>query len=132
MNKRLAIAVEEGIEGKHIVAEHFGGCTSFRVCELDEHNTIVQTESYVNPLAGEHGGVCQLPGYVQQFNISTIIAGGMGKKAVDNFLRFGIEVITAPGLTYEEAIDRYTHGSLHGYEVCKHEHAHHHEHEHHH
>lgn len=128
MNQRFAIAVEEGIEGKQIVAEHFGGCTKFNVCELDDNNTVIKSESYVNPLAGEHGGVCQLPGYVQQFNITTIIAGGMGRKAVDNFLRYGIEVITAPGLSYEDAIDRFKQGLLSGYEVCAHEHGHHHEH----
>ncbi len=126
MHERIAIAVENGNNGDAIVAEHFGGCTSFTVCELDEGRSIVTTESYVNPLAGEHGGVCQLPAYVQQFGISAVIAGGMGRKAVENFQRFGITVITAPGLSFHEAIDRYREGSLTGYTVCTHEHGHHH------
>jgi predicted Fe-Mo cluster-binding NifX family protein len=126
MNQRLAIAIEESGDGKQIVAEHFGGCTKFNVCELDEQKNIVKSETYFNPIAGEHGGVCQLPGYVQQFNVQTIIAGGMGQKAVANFQHYGIEVITAPGLSYEDALNLFIQGKLSGYEVCKNEHGHHH------
>ncbi|MHB8871486.1 MAG: NifB/NifX family molybdenum-iron cluster-binding protein [Candidatus Doudnabacteria bacterium] len=121
MNQRLAVAIEE-IGAEERVAEHFGRCSKFNVCELDEHKKILKTEIFFNPLAGEHGGSCQLPGYVKQFNVSTIIAGGMGQKAVSNFLSFGIDVITAPGLLYEEALDRFIRGKLLGYEACKHNH----------
>jgi len=121
MNHRLAIAIEEtGTEER--VAEHFGRCTKFNVCELDENKKVLKTETFFNPLAGEHSGACQLPGYVKQFNINTIIAGGMGQKAVSNFLSFGIDVITAPGLLYEEALDRFLRGKLIGYAPCKHNH----------
>lgn len=121
MNKRLAIAIEElGTEER--VAEHFGRCSKFYVCELDEQNNVVKTETFFNPLAGEHSGACQLPGYVKQFNVNTIIAGGMGQKAVSNFLSYEIDVITAPGLKYEEALNGFIHGKLTGYEACKHDH----------
>jgi len=123
MKQRLAIAIEEnGTEER--VAEHFGRCTKFYVCELDEQKKVVKTESFFNPLAGEHSGSCQLPGFVKQFNVNAIIAGGMGQKAVSNFLSFDIDVITAPGLLYEEALNRFIQGKLLGYEACKHDHAH--------
>ncbi len=121
MNQRLAVAIEEnGIQ--EIVAEHFGRCSKFNVCEVDEQKKIVKRETYFNPLVGEHGGACQLPGYVKQYNVSTIIAGGMGQKAVSNFLDYGINVITAPGLAYEEALNLFIQGKLSGFEVCSHEH----------
>jgi predicted Fe-Mo cluster-binding NifX family protein len=125
MNQRLAVAIEE-TGTKEIVAEHFGRCSKFNVCELDENKKIIKNETYFNPLAGEHGGSCQLPGYVKQFNVSTIIAGGMGQKAISNFLGNGISVITAPGLLYEDAINQFIQGKLSGYEACAHEHDHHH------
>ena len=121
MNQRLAVAIEE-IGIKEIVAEHFGRCSKFNVCELDEEKKIIKNETYFNPLAGEHGGSCQLPGYVKQFNVSTIIAGGMGQKAISNFLENGISVITAPGLLYVDAINQFVQGKLSGYEACAHEH----------
>ncbi len=123
MNNRIAVAIEEE-ESKEKVAEHFGRCSKFKVCEIDEQKNIVTQETYFNPLAGEHGGACQIPGYVKQFNINTIIAGGMGQKAVSNFLAFGIDVITAPGFLYEEALNLYIQGKLNGYTVCAHEHHH--------
>ncbi|MBZ0199376.1 MAG: hypothetical protein K8H86_05885 [Ignavibacteriaceae bacterium] len=123
MNNRLAVAIEEvGTEER--VAEHFGRCSKFYVCELDENKNVLKTETFFNPLAGEHNGACQLPGYVKQFNVSTIIAGGMGQKAISNFLSFGIDVITAPGLLYDEAIIQYNKGTLMGYDTCSHEHDH--------
>lgn len=125
MNQRLAIAIEE-TGTKEIVAEHFGRCSKFNVCELDEQKKIIKRETYFNPLAGEHGGACQLPGYIKQYNVSTIIAGGMGQKAVSNFLEYGISVITAPGLLYEDAVNLYILGRLRGYETCSHEHGHNH------
>ena len=122
MNNRIAIAIEELNNGKQIVAEHFGRCSKFKVCELDADNSLMKTEIYFNPLVGEHNGACQLPGYVKQFNVNTIIAGGMGQKAVNNFLSFGISVITAPGLSFDDAFSRYLNGELHGYEACTHGH----------
>ena len=121
MNYRLAVAIEEnGAEER--VAEHFGRCSKFNVCELDEQKKLLKTEVFFNPLLGEHTGACQLPAYVKQFNVQTIIAGGMGQKAVSNFLSFGIDVITAPGLLFEEALDHFVRGKLMGYEACKHNH----------
>ena len=123
MNQRLAIAIEVNGDEER-VAEHFGKCSKFNVCELDDQKKVLKLEVYFNPLAGEHGGACQLPGYVKQYNVGTIIAGGMGQKAVSNFLQYGINVITAPGLLYEEALNLFIQGKLSGYEVCSHEHHH--------
>ncbi len=125
MNQRLAVAIEE-IGTQEKVAEHFGKCSKFNVCEFDEQKKIIKTESYFNPLCGEQGGACQLPAYVQQFNVNTIIAGGMGQKAISNFLEYGINVITAPGLVYDKVLKLYLQGKLNGYDACTQEHDHHH------
>lgn len=123
MNQRIAIAIEE--DGtKEIVAEHFGRCSKFYVCELDNEKKILKKEIYFNPLSGEHGTSSQLPAYVKQFNVNTIIAGGMGQQAVSNFLSNGIEVITAAGLYYHEAINLFIQGKLNGYDVSKHNNSH--------
>ncbi|MGD8781197.1 MAG: NifB/NifX family molybdenum-iron cluster-binding protein [Ignavibacteria bacterium] len=118
MNHRLAIAIEESNNSKETVAEHFARCSKIIICELNEKKEVVKTESYFNPLNGHHGGVCQLPGYISQFDVNTIIAGGMGKKAVANFHSFNIEVITAPGLDYDTALNLFIDGKLSGYEEC--------------
>jgi predicted Fe-Mo cluster-binding NifX family protein len=122
MNRRLAVAIEES-GSQERVAEHFGRCSKFNICEINEANIVVKQESYFNPLNGEHGGACQLPAYVKQFNVDVIIAGGMGRKAVAGFQQLGMEVITAPGLFFKEALDLFAQGKLSGYEECAgHEH----------
>jgi predicted Fe-Mo cluster-binding NifX family protein len=124
MNKRLAIAVEEINGNKPRVAEHFGHCTSFRVYEFNENKEIIKHESYNNPLSGHQGGACQLPAYVKQFEVNTIIAGGMGTKAVTLFQSYGIEVITAPGFDVEESLKEYLAGNISGYTECTEHHNH--------
>ena len=39
MNRRLAVAIEEN-GTKEIVAEHFGRCSKFNVCEFDEQKIL--------------------------------------------------------------------------------------------
>ncbi|KAB2908082.1 MAG: hypothetical protein LC102_06250 [Ignavibacteriales bacterium] len=134
MNRRIALAIEEVGEINKI-ASHFSRCSKFLVVELNENNEEVKSESFFNPLAGQHSGTCQIPRYVRQFNINTIIAGGMGQKAVNSFHRFGIEVVTAFDLNEKEALEKYLKGEISGYEVCADSHHHHgegHHHDHHH
>ena len=117
MNRRFAVAIEEsGLPER--VAQHFGHCSKFNICEVDSENRLVKQESCFNPLNGEHGGACQLPRYVKQFNVTTIIAGGMGRKAIAGFQQLGIEVITAPGLLFDEALNLFAEGKLTGYSEC--------------
>jgi len=122
MNRRTAVAVETD-GNKELIAGHFGGSAKFSVYETDENNNIIKKEEYLNPLAGQHGGMCQLPAFIKQFNVNAILAGGMGQKAADNFEKFNISVITAPGKLPEEALMGYLKGELTGYEPCKHEHG---------
>lgn len=124
MNHRVAVAIEQ-YNSSPLVAEHFGRCSEILVYEIKDHK-IIKKEIYPNPLIGQHSGVCELPGHISQFEVNTIIAGGMGRKAVSNFQQFGIEVITAPGLKSEEAVQLFIQGELKGYTECAgHEHSHH-------
>lgn len=118
MNTRLAIAIEECSDNQKKVAEHFGRCSKLNIYEINQGKQIVRRETHFNPLNGNHNGQCQLPGYISQFNINSIIAGGMGRKAVANFHQYGIEVITAPGLIIDEALSLFLEGKLSGYQEC--------------
>lgn len=118
MNKRIAVAIEEHPGNKELVAEHFGRCSKIVVVEVNSQNEIIKNEVYSNPLADSGHGTCQLPGYINQFSVSAVIAGGMGGKAVANFEAFGIEVVTAPGMIAKDAVQLFTEGKLTGYEAC--------------
>ncbi|RJP66181.1 MAG: dinitrogenase iron-molybdenum cofactor [Ignavibacteriales bacterium] len=118
MNTKLAIAVE-GIQNEYSVAEHFGRCEQFNLYEINDENEVVKNEVFQNPLAGNHGGTCQLPHFVNQIGANVIIAGGMGGKAISLFENYGINVITAPGLKLEDALKAFTEGKISGYQECE-------------
>jgi predicted Fe-Mo cluster-binding NifX family protein len=118
MFKKIAITVEDGPQGEMLVANHFGRCSRFVVYEVDENKKVVKEESYQNPLVGQHGGACELPAYVKQMGADVVIAGGMGRKAINNFSNFNIEVVTVPGATVVDAVYGYLSGQLKGFEPC--------------
>jgi predicted Fe-Mo cluster-binding NifX family protein len=117
MNTKLAIAVE-GSQNEFSVAEHFGRCGQFYLYEINQTKEVVKNEVFPNPLAGNHGGTCQLPHFVNQIGANVIIAGGMGGKAISLFEGYGINVITAPGLKLEDALQSFLQGKISGYEEC--------------
>ncbi|MBN2365345.1 MAG: dinitrogenase iron-molybdenum cofactor biosynthesis protein [Calditrichaeota bacterium] len=118
MTKRIAITVSDSSNGELQVADHFGRCSQFFVYEIDENLKVIKEESYQNPLAGHNGGACELPGYIRDLGAHVIIAGGMGRKAIDNFNSFNIEVVTAPGAAVVDAVTDYLNGQLKGYDPC--------------
>ncbi len=118
MNTRIAVSVEDLSQENSVVADHFGRCSKFLVYEVNDQKKVVKEEIHSNPLQGGHGGACQLPTYVKEFNSQVIIAGGMGRKAVMQFNQFGIQVITAPGLGIIDALYGYLNSELSGYEEC--------------
>ncbi len=118
MNTRIAVSVEDLPQGNSVVAGHFGRCSKFLVYEVNDKKKVVKEEAYTNPLQGGHGGACQLPAYVKEFNANVIIAGGMGHKAVMQFNEFGIQVITAPGAGVVNALNGFLNGDLDGYVEC--------------
>lgn len=118
MNNRIAIAINNNDQQTKQVAEHFAQSSEFIVYEINENQETVKTETYFNPLKNHQSGTCQLPGYLNQFAINTIIAGGMGQKAIMNFHQFGIQVITAPRMNCEEALSQFLSKKIDSYEEC--------------
>jgi predicted Fe-Mo cluster-binding NifX family protein len=118
MKSRIAITVEETLDGMSRVADHFGRCSKFKVYEVNDQKKIVNEEIYQNPLQGSHGGTCQLPHYLNKIGANVVIAGGMGRKAIALFEQYGINIITAPGMNIDEALYGYLNEEISGYQEC--------------
>jgi predicted Fe-Mo cluster-binding NifX family protein len=118
MKSRIAITVEETLDGIGRVADHFGRCSKFQVYEVNDQKKIVNEEIYQNPLQGGHGGSCQLPHYLNKLGANVVIAGGMGRKAIALFEQYGINIITAPGMNIDEALYGYLNEKISGYQEC--------------
>ena len=116
MSLRLAAAIEEN-EGSVFVAENLGRCTKFNIYELDKNGEILNTVSLFNPLEGDNKCAGQLPGYINQYNVHTIITGYIEQKVITKFMMYNIKVIIAPGLLIDEALNLFIKGKLKKVEV---------------
>jgi ATP-binding protein involved in chromosome partitioning len=101
------------------LAMHFGHCERFALIDVDEETkTIVHMEELVPP-AHEPG---VLPRWLAENKANVIIAGGMGMRAQELFVRNGIEVcVGAQAETPEQLISAYLEGTLQfGDNICDH------------
>jgi len=99
------------------LTNHFGHCEQFAVLNVNEGR--IEGKELLTPPPHEPG---VLPRWLGGLGVSLILAGGMGKRALDLFEEQNIRVITgAPNLAPEELIHQYLNGSLTtGANVCDH------------
>jgi predicted Fe-Mo cluster-binding NifX family protein len=64
-----------------------------------------------------------MPRFIQGLGVDTILAGGMGPRAIDMFSRFGIDVATGLTGTVRDVVESYLRGEVSGTVPCRHDHA---------
>ncbi len=107
---KIAVSTDSGL-----VSPHFGRCESYTIAEV-EGNQVLSTREIANP--GHHPGF--LPQFLFEKGISCIICGGMGRKAQSLFQQWGIGTILGVTGPVEEAIQRFSAGTIErGESLCK-------------
>lgn len=86
---RIAFATDtpEGLDG--IVAQHFGRCPFYTFVDV-ENGEVKDWLVVENPAASEHSPG-QIPQFVADQGAHIIVAGGMGPRAQEWFLKLGIK-----------------------------------------
>jgi len=109
------------------LAEHFGHCEQFALIEADAGSKRILTQDLVVPPPHEPG---LLPRWLHQQGVQMVIAGGMGRRALDLFAQNGIAVhVGASGGTPESLAQAFLNGTLSGgTPTCGHDHNHDHTH----
>ncbi|RQD75729.1 MAG: dinitrogenase iron-molybdenum cofactor [Candidatus Syntrophonatronum acetioxidans] len=108
---KIALATEDGF-----VAEHFGRCPEYTIVDI-KGNQVVNQETILNP--GHQPGF--LPRYLSSFEVSYIIAGGMGPKAQNLFKERNIVPITGVSGELNQVINNFLRGQLEqGESFCDH------------
>lgn len=102
---KIAIPIENGC-----LHQHFGGCRQFALVEVDANKTKPpHTEVVVAP---EHRPGL-FPLWLRERGVHVVIAGGIGRRALESFALNGITVRAgAPGATVAELVDAYLAGRL--------------------
>jgi predicted Fe-Mo cluster-binding NifX family protein len=138
---KIAIPVQDGR-----LHDHFGGCRHFAVVEIDsEKKRPIATNILPTP---EHQPGA-FPRWLRNLGVDTVIAGGIGRRALAIFAQHGIVVRAgSSGATVEELVAAYLGGQLKTapdgcdhmtmtmatstvMSTVHHEHGHHHHHHHH-
>jgi len=99
---RIAIATEQ-----NKVAEHFGRCAQYTVCDIDG-NSIINKKILNNP--GHAPGA--IPQFLKDNKVKIIITGGIGARAIDFFEQLNIGVIQGVDNPIEKVIEDYLSGIL--------------------
>ena len=109
---KIALPVENGR-----LSTHFGHSAEFGIFEIRGEEIV--GENYVKS-PGHAPGV--LPSWLMEQGVSTVIAGGLGRRAIARFEEAGIEVICgAPEEQARDVVTSYLNGTLvTGQNVCDH------------
>jgi len=118
------------IEGR--LHEHFGGCKQFTLVQADAAQRKILD---IRTLTAPPHAPGLFPRWLREQGTNVVIAGGIGRRALDLFARQGIEVRAGePGATVESLAAAFLNGQLvNKPEGCAHHHddqgGHHHHHD---
>ena len=89
------------------VAEHFGQASCFTIVDPDTG------EVTVHPNTGHHQGGQQTPATaIADAGATTVLCGGLGRRAVSFFAEAGIDVFMGAEGTVQETIEAHRNGKL--------------------
>lgn len=105
------------------LSQHFGQCEQFAIYEMSDDNRSIAGVSMQTPPPHEPG---VFPAWLAGLGVNMIIAGGMGRRALDLFAENGIKVVAgATGTAPDLVIKAYQADALGSDEpTCNHEHGH--------
>jgi len=116
MRVGVVLEDENGIHGN--VCEHFGQCKFFFLADINKDlKKIVGTRIVPNAVV-HGGGGCLAVDEILKYNITHVIAGGMGMGAQQKFARAGVKIFGYSGKV-KDALDDFMNNTLGGLEACK-------------
>ncbi len=109
---KFAVPLADGV-----LCNHFGHCQQFAILTVDGERVV--KKELLTPPPHEPG---VLPRWLHGLGVEIVIAGGMGRRAIDFFAQSGIKVITgAPIMSPETIVEQYLAQALPtGPNVCDH------------
>ncbi|MBC8331285.1 MAG: NifB/NifX family molybdenum-iron cluster-binding protein [Anaerolineae bacterium] len=113
---RIAITSEENNGLESMVCQHFGRSPYFVLVDIEE-NKIARVETIENPFSQKHNPG-DVPAFVAEFGVNSLVSGGMGKRAIGFFEQYGITVATGALGTVAQSLEKYLQGNFPTAEPC--------------
>lgn len=113
MNKKIAIPLENGV-----LCAHFGHCQNFAILTVCDN--LITDIQVVTPPAHEPG---LYPRWIASFQVTDVIAGGMGQKAIQLFNQQNINAfVGGPMKTAKQIVEEFIAGNLSlNANICNHD-----------
>lgn len=113
---KIAIPLTSGT-----LSEHFGHCEQFAVYEINDSDRSVESSELLTPPPHEPG---VFPAWLAGLGVNLVVAGGMGRRALDLFAENGIEVHSGlAGESAEKVMEAFMKDTLsHEAPLCNHDH----------
>lgn len=113
---RIAFASNNKNDVESDIAQHFGRCPFYTFIDV-KNKSIKNVLVIENPYFNNHEtGI--IPEFIKENKVNIIVSGGMGKKAVEIFLKNNINVVTGISGKIEDALKLYFKNKLSGYQAC--------------
>jgi len=119
---KIGIVMEDdkGLNG--CVSAHFGLCKFFFIADMEkDKNKIKIANTRIVPNTASHGG-CAAVDEILKYQVTHVIAGGMGSSAQQKFDHAGVQVFRGSG-NVQKALDDFMINALDGLDACR-EHGH--------
>lgn len=114
---RIAIAAQDdqGLDG--VAAHHFGRCPYYLFVDVED-DRIENVEVRANPYYERHTPG-QVPAFIHQQGADVMVSGGMGRRAIGLFERYGIQTYTGAAGTVRRALEQALGGALEEAAPCR-------------
>lgn len=106
----IAVSSESDSGLDSLVSAHFARCPFFTMVEVED-GEIRSVAALPNPFF-ENRSPGQVPLFLERSGVDTIIAGGIGRRAVDLFSRLGIRSFAGASGPVSRVVEAYLDGSL--------------------
>jgi predicted Fe-Mo cluster-binding NifX family protein len=115
---RVGVVMEDenGMDG--FVCAHFGQCKYFLLADIDKDGKKVLSSRTVPNTAVHGGGGCLAVDEILKYDVTHIIAGGMGMGAQQKLAKAGVRVFGYSGKV-RDAFDEFLGNKLGGLGACR-------------
>lgn len=123
-NNKGVVIMKIGIpsNGK-LVNQHFGMSENFVIVTVEDNKIVNAEEISTSEFAHQHQGLANL---LAQHGVSVVIAGGIGRGAIDGLENNNLQVIKGASGEYLEVVKEFINGTLENKDVvCNHHGDHH-------
>lgn len=116
---RIAISTEDKNGLDSVVSHHFGRCPCYVLVDVDvEDKEIKSVQDIDNPFYAQHQPG-MVPEFIHNHGVNTMVSGGMGRRAINFFEQYGIQVATGANGTVRTVLESYLDGGLSGNAPCR-------------